>query len=320
MSPLFRNALLVGAATLIATAAAEGLARFIGIRPVFGEQIFVREPLTRVVDGVPLWDHKEPRYDRDDISRASQDHGAFKILGLGDSIMYGVWQTKDATYLEVARRALVARSRRPVDIINMAVPGYNTLQEATVYREIDDQLKPDLVLVHYWIDDSHQYRAAGGYVVDFGDVSDDGQLVARALPVPPSVSDFLLVHSRLYDLMTQAVVAHRRQSRSDDFDRVAAPLADIHERVQRAGGRLLVLVSPSLSGPYPESVSNLAAMRQFAGARRIEVIDLTEWVGGVPTGQIAIDECHFNAEGHRLIGAHLGEYLLAHDLAGASSP
>jgi hypothetical protein len=271
--------------------------------------------LTRIVDGVPLWDHKEPRYDRDDIRRVSQDPSAFKILGLGDSIMYGVWQTKDATYLEVARRELATRSRRPVDIVNMAVPGYNTLQEATVYKEIDDQLKPDLVLVHYWIDDSHQYRAAGGYVVDFGNVSDDGQFVAQALPVPPTANDFLLVHSRLYDLMTQAVVAYRRQSRSDDFSRVAAPLADIQERVQRAGGRLLVLVSPSLSGAYPESVSNLAAMRQFAAPRGIDVIDLTEWVRGVPTGQIAIDECHFNTEGHRLIGARLAEYLLARDLA-----
>jgi lysophospholipase L1-like esterase len=282
---------------------------------VFGEQIFVREPVMRIVDGVPLWDHKEPRYDRGDIRRASQDRGAFKILGLGDSIMYGVWQTKDATYLEVARRELATRARQRVDIINMAVPGYNTLQEATVYKEIDDQLKPDLVLVHYWIDDSHQYRAAGGYVVDFGNVPDDGQLVAQPLPVPPTANDFLLVHSRLYDLMTQAVVAYRRQSRSNDFGRVAAPLADIQQRVQRAGGRLVVLVSPMLSGVYPESVNDLAALRQFAATRGIEAIDLTEWVRGVPTGQIAIDQCHFNTEGHRLIGVRLAEYLLEHDLA-----
>jgi lysophospholipase L1-like esterase len=116
--------------------------------------------------------------------------------------------------------------------------------------------------------------------------------------------------------MTQAVVAYRRQSRSDDFSRVAAPLADIHERVQRAGGRLVILVSPILSGAYPESVNDLVALRQFAATRGIDVVDLTDWVRAVPAKKIAIDDCHFNADGHRLIGMHLADYLLEHDLAG----
>jgi lysophospholipase L1-like esterase len=55
-------------------------------------------------------------------------------------------------------------------------------------------------------------------------------------------------------------------------------------------------------------------LREFAAPRGIEVIDLSEWVRGVPAKQIAIDTCHFNAEGHRLVGEHLADYLLQHDL------
>ena len=314
MSRALRNTLLVLGATLFAILAAEALARFIGVGPVFGQLIFVRGVPTRTVDGVPLWDDEHPRYDSEDLRRASNARSAFKILGLGDSIMYGVWQSKQDTYLEQTRRVLAGRSQRAVEILNMAVPGYNTLQEAAVYSEVDDQLKPDLVLVHYWSDDGHQYRVVGGHVVDFGAISDDGRLVVRALPVPPRLSDFLLVHSRLYDLLTQAVVAYKRKPAPIDSTSVSKPLADIQERAQRAGGRLLVLASPKLDGASPEPTDDLPIVRQFAGARGIEVIDLSEWLHGVPAKQIAIDACHFNAEGHRLVGERLAEYLLQHDL------
>ena len=57
-----------------------------------------------------------------------------------------------------------------------------------------------------------------------------------------------------------------------------------------------------------------AKIRKFAAPRGIEVIDLTEWLRGVDSKQIGMDGCHFNAEGHRLIGEHLADYLLQHDL------
>jgi lysophospholipase L1-like esterase len=301
--------------TLVAILAAEGLARTLGVGASFGQLIFVRGVSTRMVDGVPLWDDKHPRCNREDIRRAATDRSAFKIIGLGDSIMYGVWQPKETTYLEETRRALAGRTKRTVEILNLAVPGYNTLQENAVYKEIADQIKPDLVLVHYWIDDVHQYRVVGGYVVDVGNISeDDGRLVVRALPVPPRVNDFLLVHSRLYDLVTQAVVAATRSPQLFDWTRVSRPLADIQERAQRAGARLVVLASPHLDRPSPAPNDDLPRLRQFAAARGIEVIDLSEWLRGVRSNDIALDACHFNAEGHRLIGERLAAYLLQHGL------
>jgi lysophospholipase L1-like esterase len=300
------------AATGLALLAAEGLARLAGVGPRFGQLIFVRGVPTRTVDGVPLWSDLHPRADGEDVRRAAADAGAFTIVGLGDSIMYGVGQTREETYLEQTRRALAGRTERHVEILNLAVPGYNTMQENAVFKEIDGQLKPDLVIVHYWVDDAHQYTVIAGHVVDFGNVSDDGRAVGHTLPLPPLLSDFLLVHSRLYDLLTQAAVAYRRTDQPDDWSRVSAPLADIQTRA--GPGHLLVLASPDLSGAQPQPNNDLPRLRELGAARGFDVVDVSSWLPGVTSQQVGQDACHFNAEGHRLVGERLADFLLEHQL------
>lgn len=121
------------------------------------------------------------------------------------------------------------------------------------------------------------------------------------------------MHSRLYDLLTEAVLAlQRRAERSDDWDRVATPLAEIQARAQRAGAHLLVLVSPSLTGSTPSATGDVAVLQEFGARRGIDVVDLTTWVAGVDCKEIALDGWHFNAKGHQMIGRRLADYLLQH--------
>jgi lysophospholipase L1-like esterase len=100
----------------------------------------------------------------------------------------------------------------------------------------------------------------------------------------------------------------------DDWTLVSRPLVDLQERAQRAGGRLLVLASPEMTGATPKPVGNLDQLQQFAASRGIEVVDLTQWVAGMSSKTISMDGVHFNAEGHRIIGERLADYLLRHDL------
>jgi lysophospholipase L1-like esterase len=297
---------------VIALGGAEALARIFGPPAEFSIRIPIWNVPTRTVDGVVLWTDNNPRCSSEDIRRAAADPTGFTILGLGDSIMYGVGTQEN--YLEYTRRLLAGRTERPLHFLNLSVPGYNTLQENAVYKEIEDQIKPDLVLVHYWQNDVAQYRVAGGYVVDYGDISEDGQFVVRALPLPAAVSDYLLLHSRLYEMLTKAVVAYRRNGRPNDWTRVSEPLAAIHERTRRAGGRLLVLASAVLDGPTPQPIEDIPRLRELASRHGFELIDLSQWLRGADTKRIALDQCHFSVEGHRLIGERLAEYLLQHDL------
>jgi len=170
------NLALVVAGVFVALLLAELAIRVVGLPTQFGRLISLYGLEPRETDGVVLWDSHEleQRYGDEDLARFERATDAVKIVGLGDSIMFGVGQPAEATYLAHASRLLSEHSPRPVEILNLAIPGYNTAQENAVHAEISDRLRPDLVLVHYWADDSRQYRYFRGYVVPFGDMLDDG--------------------------------------------------------------------------------------------------------------------------------------------------
>lgn len=86
-----------------------------------------------------------------DVERAyDKAPGTFRIVGLGDSHAFGWGVDRDETFLAVLERLLDARfpSRRH-EVWNLAVPGYNTVQEVQSFALRADRLAPDLVIINY---------------------------------------------------------------------------------------------------------------------------------------------------------------------------
>lgn len=71
---------------------------------------------------------------------------AYTIIGLGDSVMFGWGVHDDETYLAQFAQMSTEDCFR---IVNMAVPGYNTVMEVTALREKGMAIDPDLVVVHF---------------------------------------------------------------------------------------------------------------------------------------------------------------------------
>ncbi len=96
--------------------------------------------------GAPLATSHAGFRDRD--YPATKRPGSFRILGIGDSIMFG-WGVGDGEdYLSLAESRLAgAGVGRPVEIINTAVPGYNSVMEVATLREKGLRYAPDLVIV-----------------------------------------------------------------------------------------------------------------------------------------------------------------------------
>ena len=81
------------------------------------------------------------------------DHGTtrtstVRIVGLGDSFMFGLAVTAEDSYLgRIQKKLAHDHPRTRWDVVNTAVPGYNTVMEvATLKRKALDP-KPDLVLI-----------------------------------------------------------------------------------------------------------------------------------------------------------------------------
>ncbi len=73
---------------------------------------------------------------------------AHRILGIGDSYMFGQGVADHETYLAQLPGLLeVAGPGRSTETVNLAVPGFNTAMEVEILRARGPMLQPDLILI-----------------------------------------------------------------------------------------------------------------------------------------------------------------------------
>lgn len=81
--------------------------------------------------------------------------GVFRIVGIGDSFMFGWGVAQSEVYLRRVEEALNERSCPPgttkprFETLNFAVPGYNTVMEVATLEHRALAFAPDLVLQHF---------------------------------------------------------------------------------------------------------------------------------------------------------------------------
>ncbi|QDV06814.1 GDSL-like Lipase/Acylhydrolase [Planctomycetes bacterium Poly30] len=76
-----------------------------------------------------------------------------RIVCLGDSFTFGWGVVDDETFPVLVEKELDAALEKPVDVINCGLPGYNTYQEKQLYNKLMAPLKPDYVVVAWYLND-----------------------------------------------------------------------------------------------------------------------------------------------------------------------
>ncbi|MCK4911197.1 MAG: SGNH/GDSL hydrolase family protein [Thermodesulfovibrionales bacterium] len=87
---------------------------------------------------------------RDKQYPVQKGEGVVRVVGIGDSFMFGQSASQDSLYLSVLEYEL--NNRYPelkVDVINMAVPGYNTAMEVETLKEKGLRFRPDIVMLGF---------------------------------------------------------------------------------------------------------------------------------------------------------------------------
>ena len=79
-----------------------------------------------------------------------KEPGTFRIVGVGDSSLFGWAVPFEDSGLKVLERRLNEKSRgRKFEVMNFAVPGYNTAMEAETFVQRCLEYAPDLVLLNF---------------------------------------------------------------------------------------------------------------------------------------------------------------------------
>jgi lysophospholipase L1-like esterase len=250
-----------------------------------------------------------------DAARRGARH---RVLALGDSWTFGRGVPDDATWPARLEEILRARGH-DVAVFNAGVPGYDTVQEETVFAQLADAVAPTFVVLAWLPNDvtERSEHARQGLTVL------DGQLVydvERYRTWKRQVEHGGMYASALYRFLRLRIKRLGGRDRSRwkvDLDAEAlaysqAPLARIQRRADALGAPLLVVLSPreeEVAGTAP--IDHHARMAGFARDRGAGVVDLASaWrAAGIRLGRfLPRDAVHLTTSGcdeaARAIAAH----------------
>jgi lysophospholipase L1-like esterase len=87
---------------------------------------------------------------RDDHEITIKKEHAFRIVGIGDSVMFGQGVEFKNSYGEILEKKLGSLlGGKKIEFINLAVPGYNTTMEVETFIKKGTNYKPDLVIIGF---------------------------------------------------------------------------------------------------------------------------------------------------------------------------
>jgi lysophospholipase L1-like esterase len=252
-----------------------------------------------------------PRLDRDfghrrlvtngDGMRESRDYprertpGVLRIVGIGDSGMFGWSCEQDEDYLAVLEKNLNASSSvTRAEVLNLGTPGYNTAQEVALLKKDGLPYRPDIVVL-------------GWSVNDF----DPPFLRARHEPVwrwdRSHAFDLLFHRNRFWATLAGSEIVGRGDveggesaagETDDGISRVRSAAAELSRLSRQHGFHVLAF---GTMRDIAEQTLGEAGLDTANAARLLEGNDYPkEW---------AVFGMHPRAEGHRVLGAALEQEL-----------
>ena len=235
---------------------------------------------------------------------AEKPAGTTRILMLGDSIVFG-WGVKQDETLAVQLERDLKDAPVPVEVINSGVGNYNTSMEVAYFLDRGLALKPDVVILNYFINDAeptptysevpwvarhfYAYAVLGG--------AWDG--IKRRLG--GGEENWRTYYAGLYT--------------EPGWPRAEAAIAKLAQACREQGIRLIIGNIPELRELKPYAFPDVEAkVAAVAAANGAEYVDLLPAVDNEPPPSLWVTapDPHPNAKATALMAKHLAAYLAAH--------
>ncbi len=267
-----------------------------------------------------------------------------RILAVGDSFTMGYSVDQQRTWVRTVERLLNSESsllaqesrnrgrahfppRRRYELINAGVPGYSTWQELAYLEEEGLSLKPDVVLLGFFIGNDIADNASPTLPVELR----DGVLIsagARNGCLPFGLRLALARHSHLYQAAHSIGARDPRRyaiytgGAGDGWRQTEQLFLRLSEVAKRHTLRAIVLLIPERMQVESALARAAAAeigrpidpaapsrrMREISRRARLETIDLLDRMAGI-TGLYFAQDGHWNAQGNLAAASAIFEYL-----------
>jgi hypothetical protein len=237
--------------------------------------------------------------------------GVRRVVSLGDSFAWGASVEFEDAYPQRLERGLTRRRRERWEVVNLALPGMNTVDQAGQLAGEGLAYAPDAVLLGYVLNDSEDAQAAEARRAE-----DWAQ--SRAAPSPSPLDRSALV--RLVRTRLWATAENRRRVSgylsmyADDASGWIAArraLKEMGDRCRAGGVPFVVAIFPLFGNPlddrYPfEAIhGKVADAAAAAGARVVDLLPVyrgLRWELLVVDG---VDDEHPNEIAHRIAAGAL---------------
>jgi hypothetical protein len=244
-----------------------------------------------------------------DLERAlPKPAGVHRVLSLGDSFAWGASVEFEDAYPQRLERALSRRRKEPWEVVNLALPGMNTVDQHSQLVEEGLAYGPDVVVLGYVLNDSEDATAA-----EARRAAEWAEERTRKV-APPSLLDhsalFRMVRGRLW-----ATAENRRRitgyksmfaETAPGWQASRKSLKQIGALCKEHGVPLVVAIFPLFgnplddSYPFPEIHAKVSQAAAEAGAK---VVDLLPAYRGLRWDILVVDgvdDEHPNEIAHRI--------------------
>ena len=254
--------------------------------------------------------------------------GSWRILAVGDSFTMAYSVGQPNTWVRVLERLLnTSGSGRRWEVINGGVPGYSTWQELAYLGEEGLALRPDVVLLGFFIGNDIADNARPALPVELR----EGRLISSGfrnglLPFPMRL--FLARHSDLYHLAHSVGAKPLGRglpygdSAEEGWRQTNQLISRFSRMCREQGVRGIVVLMPERVQVEPDAARQFAAglgipfdpggpdrhMREVCARAGLEVVDLLDELAG-RSGLYFPQDGHWTERGNSAAAWALFEYL-----------
>lgn len=272
-------------------------------------------------NGIGLRDAQRPVY---------PPSGTLRVIALGDSVTFGMGVAQDKTFPAQTEALLNAAAQGPaVEVLNMGMPGYNTLHELALLRDVGLGLHPDVVVLGYLYNDielsadqreqgavkSAREQSVGRKIkglinASWSELKDHSMFAAWLSPLLANALRPLGVKGlgQIGDVKDQYVDAN------PNWRRMQEALLEMKRLTSERNIDFVVIVIPAMANftdaAYPIKEYHQAVVT-FCRQNGIGALDLLPafWGRDGTKFWISATDGHPNAEGQRIIATALAGYL-----------